>query len=63
MASKQTPRNNLEKFLRIRVLSHTGDKIHIKLPVNFAKRMIENNALDLFNGKDDVVDGKKVTEI
>ncbi|SJR97381.1 Uncharacterised protein [Clostridioides difficile] len=25
--------------------------------------MIENNALDLFNGKDDVVDGKKVTEI
>ncbi|HEK9038115.1 TPA: hypothetical protein ST302_003592, partial [Clostridioides difficile] len=56
MASKQIPRNNLEKFLRIRVLSHTGDKIHIKLPVNFAKRMIENNALDLFNGKDDVVD-------
>ncbi|WP_302051061.1 hypothetical protein [Clostridioides difficile] len=37
MASKQTPRNNLEKFLRIRVLSHTGDKNTYKVTCKFCK--------------------------
>lgn len=27
-----------EKLLRVKVLSHNGDKIHIKLPVNFVKK-------------------------
>ena len=31
-----------ERLLRVRILSHTGDKIHIKLPVGFVKKMINN---------------------
>ena len=29
-----------ERLLRVRILSHTGDKIHIKLPVGFVKKII-----------------------
>lgn len=52
-----------EKLLRIKVLSHNGDKIHIKLPVNFVKKMIQNNALDFFNDLDDIIDGKKLISL
>ncbi|WP_092925018.1 hypothetical protein [Romboutsia hominis] len=52
-----------EKLLRVKVLSHNGDKIHIKLPVNFVKKMIQNNALDFFNDLDDIVDGKKLISL
>ncbi|MDB8791667.1 hypothetical protein PN398_13110 [Romboutsia sp. 1001216sp1] len=52
-----------EKLLRVKVLSHNGDKIHIKLPVNFVKKMIQNNALDVFNDLDDIVDGKKLISL
>ncbi|WP_343101767.1 hypothetical protein [Romboutsia sp. MSSM.1001216sp_RTP31141st1_G3_RTP31141_220114] len=52
-----------EKLLRVKVLSHNGDKIHIKLPVNFVKKMIQNNALDFFNDLDDIIDGKKLISL
>lgn len=52
-----------EKLLRVKVLSHNGDKIHIKLPVNFVKKMIQNNALDFFYDLDDIIDGKKLISL
>ena len=35
-----------ERLLRVRILSHTGDKIHIKLPVGFVKKMIKNKSIE-----------------
>ncbi|WP_286316675.1 hypothetical protein [Romboutsia ilealis] len=52
-----------ERLLRIRILSHTGDKIHIKLPVGFVKKMVKNNTFDFFYGADDIIDSKKLLDI
>ena len=52
-----------ERLLRVRILSHTGDKIHIKLPIGFVKKMVKNNTFDFFYGADDVVDSKKLLDI
>lgn len=60
---KQTTRSYEERLLRIRVISHTGDKIHIKLPLDFVKRMVKNNALDFFSGKDDIIDSQKLLDL
>ena len=37
--------NNLEEnmLFRIRILSNSGDKIYLKFPVEFVKRMIKIN--------------------
>ena len=60
---KQTIRGYDERLLRIRVLSHTGDKIHIKLPIDFVKRLVKNNALDFFNGQYDIIDSQKLLNL
>ena len=52
-----------EKLLRIRILSHTGDKIHIKLPVGFVKKIIKNNTFDFFYGADDIIDSQKLLDV
>ena len=52
-----------EKLLRIRILSHTVDKIHIKLPVGFVKKMIKNNTFDFFYGADDIIDSQKLLDV
>ena len=52
-----------ERLLRIRILSHTGDKIHIKLPVGFVKKMIKNNTFDFFYGADDIIDSQKLLDV
>lgn len=52
-----------ERLLRIRILSHTGDKIHIKLPVGFVKKMIKNNTFDFFYGADDIIDSQKLLDM
>ena len=52
-----------ERLLRVRILSHTGDKIHIKLPVGFVKKMIKNNTFDFFYGADDMIDSQKLLEV
>ena len=49
-----------ERLLRVRILSHTGDKIHIKLPIEFVKKMIKNNTFDFFYGADDMIDSQKL---
>jgi hypothetical protein len=52
-----------ERLLRVRILSHTGDKIHIKLPVEFVKKMVRNNTFDFFYGVDDMVDSQKLLDV
>lgn len=52
-----------EKLLKIRILSHLGDEITIKLPIDFVKRLINNNAFDFFNGQDNIVDSKKIINL
>ena len=61
--TKQTMIGYDERLLRVRVLSHTGDKIHIKLPIDFVKRLIKNNALDFFYGQDDIIDSQKLLKL
>ncbi|MGL4912886.1 MAG: hypothetical protein ACRC3Y_10720 [Romboutsia sp.] len=58
--AKQLSRGSEERLFRIRVLSHSGEKVHVKLPISFVKKLIQNNALDIFNSKDDIVDGDKL---
>lgn len=57
---KQLLRESKDRLFRIKVLSHNGDKIHIKLPINFVKKLVQNNALDIFNSKDDILDYDKL---
>lgn len=52
-----------ERLLRVRILSHLGDKIHIKLPVGFVKKMIKNNTFDFFYGADDMIDSQKLLDV
>ena len=52
-----------ERLLRVRILSHTGDKIHIKLPIGFVKKMVRNNTFDFFYGVDDMVDSQKLLDV
>ena len=56
-------RLSYERLLRVRILSHTGDKIHIKLPVGFVKKMIKNNTFDFFYGADDMIDSQKLLDV
>lgn len=52
-----------EKFLSIIIFSSTKDKIHIKLPMEFAKKIIKNDSLDFFNDEEDIINSKKLTEL
>lgn len=52
-----------EKLVRIRVISHMGDKISIKLPIEFVKKMIENNTIDFFHDKSDIIDSQKLLKL
>ena len=56
-------RLSYERLLRVRILSHTGDKKHIKLPVGFVKKMIKNNTFDFFYGADDMIDSQKLLDV
>lgn len=56
-------RNSSEKLVRIRVISHTGDKVSIKLPMDFVKKLVKNNALDIFNNADDIFDSQKLLNL
>ncbi|WP_243444961.1 hypothetical protein [Romboutsia maritimum] len=60
---KEDYRSYDERYLRIRIKSHMGDKIHIKLPMDFVKKMIKNNTIDFFNGEDDIIDSDKLLNL
>ena len=61
--AKQLSRGPEERLFRIRILSHNGDKVHIKLPISFVKKLIQNNALDIFNTKDNIIDTDKLLRL
>lgn len=56
-------RKNDERLVRFKIVSHTGDKVHIKLPKEFVKMMVKNNTIDFFNNKDDIVDSQKLLNL
>lgn len=56
-------RKNEERLVRFRIVSHTGDKVHIKLPKEFVKMMVKNNTIDFFNNKDDIIDSQKLLNL
>lgn len=57
--------NNVEeaRLFRIRILSNTGDKISLKFPVEFVKRMIKVNGFNWLNFKSDLVDTENLSKI
>lgn len=61
--SESLQRRSDERLVRFRILSHTGDKIHIKLPIDFVKLMVKNNTIDFFNDKADIIDSQKLLNI
>lgn len=56
-------KNNGEKLVKIRIISHMGNKVIIKLPISFVKKMINNNAIDFFNNKDDIIDSQQLLNL
>ncbi len=52
-----------ERLLRIRITYNNGDKMQIKLPINFVKRIISNNSFEIFNYQNEFIDNKKIQDI
>lgn len=57
---KSTIKNYNDKLVIINISSHTGDKIRLNLPVDFVKKLINNNALDFFLFEEEIVDTQKM---
>ncbi|MEG2788699.1 MAG: hypothetical protein RR942_12870 [Romboutsia sp.] len=57
--------NNTEedRLFRIRILSNEGDKISLKFPVEFVKRMVKVNGFNWLNFKSDLVDNENLSKI
>jgi len=52
-----------ERFLKVKVSANTGDKIYFKLPINFVKRLVQNNAIDFLKDQSDIIDSEKLLRI
>jgi len=52
-----------ERFLKVKVSANSGDKIYFKLPINFVKRLVQNNAIDFFKDQSDIIDSQKLLKI
>ena len=52
-----------EKFLKIKIAANTGDKIFLKIPISFVKRLVKNNAIDFFKNQEDIIDSQKLLKI
>ena len=52
-----------ERFLKIKIAANTGDKIFLKLPIDFVKRLVKNNAIDFFKDQSDIIDSEKLLKI
>ena len=61
--SKILNRDYDERYLKIKIISHVGDKIHLKLPIEFVKKMLKNNTIDFFYIEEDAVDSEKLLKI
>lgn len=52
-----------ERFLKVKISANSGDKIYLRLPVNFIKRLVKNNAIDFLKDKSDIIDSEKLLKI
>ena len=52
-----------ERFLKIKIAANTGDKIFLKLPIDFVKRLVKNNAIDFLKDQSDIIDSEKLLKI
>ncbi len=52
-----------ERFLKVKVSANSGEKIYFKLPINFVKRLVQNNAIDFFKSQSDIIDSEKLLKI
>lgn len=52
-----------ERFLKVKIAANSGDKIYLKLPVHFIKRLVKNNAIDFLKDKSDIIDSEKLLKI
>lgn len=59
---KNIIKNYNDRLVIINISSHTGDKIRLNLPVNFVKRLINNNSLDFFLFEEEIVDTQKISK-
>jgi hypothetical protein len=57
--------NNLDegRLFRVRILSNSGDKINLKFPIEFVKRMIKINGFNWLNLKNDIVDTENLAKL
>lgn len=52
-----------ERFLKVKIAASTGDKIYLKLPINFVKRLVKNNSIDFLRNQSDIIDSEKLLKI
>lgn len=52
-----------DKLFRIRILSSSGDKISLKFPVDFVRRMIKINGFNWLNLKSDLIDTNNLSQL
>lgn len=52
-----------EKLFKIKILSRDGDKIYLKFPTEFVKRMISINGFNWLNFKNDVIDMENLSKV
>ena len=61
--SREIGINYEERFLKVKISASTGDKVYLKLPVSFVKRLVKNNAIDFFKEQSDIIDSQKLLNI
>ncbi|MGL5692853.1 MAG: hypothetical protein ACRCXA_02160 [Peptostreptococcaceae bacterium] len=55
--------NYEERFLKIKISANSGDKVYLKLPMNFVKRIVKNNSIDFLKSQSDIIDSEKLLKI
>lgn len=53
----------MEKKLIISIDSNTGEYINLNLPIDFVRRLVNNNSFDFFYYRDDAIDSEKLLDI
>lgn len=51
------------RTLIININTFTGEYINLNLPVEFVKRLIDNNCFDFFYYKEDAIDSEKLLSL
>lgn len=53
----------MNKKLVISINTNTGEFVNLNLPMDFVKRMLNNNSFDFFYYRDDAIDSEKLLDI